>query len=168
MRITEDPINREYRILFSAQDIYDVSIRLRSSSNEILFEEEFESSKAFLKAYSLADLRLGKYTWEVIYGSEVYEEEFQITSQKKSIEESFDVQMDELLTLKIDVEHYNDFPISIFLFDISGEQLDFIFWEPEKENSTKLIDLTKYDAYEVRLEIMQQGEVVVNETFSMY
>lgn len=169
IKITADPILRDYRILFSSTVQLPVTVTLVSSDgNRNLFSEDFGSVSSFVKKYSLGDAPLGKYQWEVKYGNKTYAEEFEIMSEKRLIKESISAELDDLLNLNITVEKYNNLPVSIFLFDGEGNQLEFMFWEPTLEERTKTISLTKFDAYDIRLEILQQGDVAFEAKYQTY
>jgi hypothetical protein len=168
IRIMSDPIKRDYKVLFSAQEEMNVAIALRTASGELIMEERFNNSKAFMKAYSLDDARVGKYEWEVSYGDESFVESFTIEPLKKLVKESIAVAMDELLNLTIEVAPYNNHPLSIFFYKENGDQLDFVFWEPSGEERKKTINLSQFDAYEVKLEILQLGDPAISEVYALY
>ena len=46
--------------------------------------------------------------------------------------------------------------------------LEYVFWEPTSLELSKMLDLTKYDAYEVKLEILQRGDPAFSDTFILY
>ncbi len=165
IRITENQMDRDFKILYSAQEVYKVDIRLLSSTKDELMKESF-NQKAFMKAYSLDKLKEGKYYWSISYDGNTYEEEFRIKSMKQLMKESISVNMTDL-NLDINVKDYNTKPMNIFLFDFSGDQIDYVFWEPTDSRSKK-IDLSRYDAYEIKLEIVQGGDLAFQEEFRLY
>ncbi|MFZ9045890.1 MAG: hypothetical protein ACO2ZZ_08480 [Cyclobacteriaceae bacterium] len=168
IRISEDPIARDYKILFSSAEKLPVSVTLFSSEGStILFSDDQGTIQNFVKKYSLLDAPLGKYKWEIKYGNKSYSEEFEIMSEKRLIKESISAELDNLLNLRISVEKYNKLPVSIFLYE-GKKQLDFIFWEPTLDERIKIINLGNYDAYEIRLEILQKGDVAFEEQYRTY
>ncbi len=168
VRISADPIKRVYRIIYYSETAEDVTITLYSNTGAELLQEKFPSSKTFVKVYSLGNLDNGTYEWQVEYGNKTYSETFDIQPQKKLLKESITAEMDNLLNLTVSVKAYNKNPVSIFLYKGNGEQLDHIFWEPTNDERSMVIKLVDYDAYDIRLEILQMGEVVLDETFSTY
>lgn len=76
--------------------------------------------------------------------------------------------MDDFYNLSIEVKPYNEMPLSVFLYNNSGKQLDHFFWELDRENRKKVVPLTKYEAYDVKVEVLQQGDVVASQVFKMY
>ncbi|MFT4737028.1 MAG: hypothetical protein ACI8QD_001082 [Cyclobacteriaceae bacterium] len=168
IKISGDPIKRDYRIIFSAKEAVKCEVTLESIDGNSIFQEDFGTVPAFVKKYSLTDAPLGVYVWEIKYGTKTYSEEFRIESEKKLIKESIKTEVDDLLNLKITVEPYNTLPLTIFLYNGSGDQLDFIFWETSIKEREKLINLSQYDAYDIRLEILQQGDVAHEEKYQTY
>ncbi|MDH5609241.1 MAG: hypothetical protein OEY56_07155 [Cyclobacteriaceae bacterium] len=167
VRITANDINREYKVLFAAKSEFNVIITLYSEGAVIL-EEKFPDSKAFVKAFSLKDAPYGRYEWRVSYGDKSFTQQFEIVSEKKLIKESISANLDEFLNLTISVKSYNKIPLSIFLYKDNGEQLDFIFWEPENDQFTKTIKLNEYNAYEIKLEILQKGDLMFSESYKLF
>lgn len=169
IKITADPISRDYKVLYSSAQDNRVTVQLKSVDGATtIFEENFGVVKSFVKKYSLLDAPLGKYQWEIRYGNKTYAEEFEIMSEKKLIKESISAEMDNLLNLKITVAAYNKLPLSIFLYDGSNSQLEFIFWEPTLTERTKVINLSQFDAYDIRLEILQQGDLAFEAKYQTY
>lgn len=167
VRITENPITREYKLLYSSPTEQDVIVNIYSSSGTSAMEEKF-FTKGFVKKYTLKESVLGKYYFEVKYGNENWRYDFEIMNEKKIMKESITTSLDDLLNLKIDVKPYNELPLSIFLYNLSGKQLDYIFWEPVRDSRQLVIPLSKYDAYDVRLEVLQQGDVIISQTIKLY
>ncbi len=166
VRVTADAIKRDYNILFSAPVTYEVEIALLSTTNDVLMEETVRG-KAFLKAYSLDKVGLGRFRWRVKYDDKVHYEDFEIKSLKKLMKESISVNREDF-KLDINVEDVNDKPMNIFLFNAFGDQIDYVFWEPTLANRTKKIDLSRYDAYEIKLKIVQNGDLAYQEEYKLY
>ncbi|MFY0689495.1 MAG: hypothetical protein JXQ90_20160 [Cyclobacteriaceae bacterium] len=168
VKVLPDVLNREYKILLSSPLPINVQVKLIGPGNEVLLDEEYVE-KAFLKKYNLGEAaRLGEYKFEINYDGEFLEYPFVVASTKRLLKESITASVDDLLNLKIHIKDYNKDPASIFLFGMGDKQLDYVFWEPTIEVREKVINLSKYDAYEIRLDILQKGDVVFSETFSMY
>jgi hypothetical protein len=170
IKITSDPITRDYKILFSSpENELPVTITLMNrNGSTAIFTDKMGVVKGFVKKYSLLDAPLGFYRWEVNYGTKTYAEEFEIVSEKRLIKESISAELDDLLNLSIKIEQYNKLPVSIFLYNGTGEQLEFIFWEPTFEERTKVINLSQFDAYEIKLEILQQGDLAFEAEYQIY
>ena len=168
IKITADPIKREYKVLYSNTEAVPVTITLKGPAGNVIFEDKFGNAQAFAKVYSLVDAPLGIYKWEIKYGSKSYTEEIEIMSEKKLIKESISATLDDLLNLTISVEKYNKLPLSIFIYDGLGKQLEFIFWEPTVDNRNTTINLSQYDAYDFKLEVLQQGDQVLVQEFKTY
>jgi hypothetical protein len=54
------------------------------------------------------------------------------------------------------------------LYNGLGEQLKYIFWEPNEDDFKKVIHLSDLDAYDIKVEILQNGDVIFTETYSTY
>jgi hypothetical protein len=167
IRVTENPLTREYKLLYTSPIEQEVIVSIFSFTGAPAMEEKF-NTKTFVKKYTLKESALGKYYFQVKYGNEIWKHDFEIMNEKKIMKESIAASLDDLLNLKIDVKPYNELPLSLFLYNISGKQLDHVFWEPTKESRQMVIPLTKYDAYDIKLEILQQGDVIISQTFKLY
>jgi hypothetical protein len=168
IRVYNDDMKRQYKILFSAKEEHKVEIRLVNSQNQELFNDHY-IEKSFLKRYSLGqDLQVGSYRFLITFDGTVHEHAFEVMSPKKLRSESVKAEMDDLLNLTISVKAYNKDPLSIFLYKDNGEQLEYFFWEPDNDLRKKIFNLSKYDAYEVKLEVMQLGDPLLVKRFPLY
>lgn len=168
IRINENPLTKNYRIYYGNTETHNVKVSLLGNGNTELFSENFPNATSFVKNYSLSTLNAGKYTWQIQYGRKRYGHEFEILSEKKLLKEAITAEVDDLLNLIVSVKSYNIIPVNIFFYKADGEQIEYIFWEPTLDELSTTIHLSDYDAYEIRVELLQQGEPVFDETFNTY
>ena len=166
VKISADEMKRIYKVMFVSEEKQDVKIELISATNDVLMSEDI-SEQTFVKMYSLDKMSEGNYSWKVSYGNKSYAEDFAIRSIKKLMKESISVAQNNL-NLDINVKEFNTAPVNIFVYNSDGEQLDYMFWEPALASRTKKIDLTQYDGYEIKLEILQNGDVAYKDEFKLY
>lgn len=168
IKITGNEFDRLYKVFFASEIEFRTEVKLIHNNTGDVVIQDVLKSKGFLKRYSLKELPLGSYTWQVKYGFEEYIEEMELKPLKQLIKESISVSMDDLLNLTIEVKPYNTKPISLFFYDGSGEQLKYVFWEPKEGEYSMTFNLSEFDAYDVKLEILQEGDVQFTEVYSTY
>lgn len=169
LKIIKDEENNIYKVFFASESDYDVTIKLiRTANGEILVDEKV-SGKGFLKSYALKETLPGTYTWKISYGRYSYTEDIKIDAEPVSRKKNpIEVEFDELLNLNLQVEAKKQPPVSVFLYDGAGEQIAYIFWEPDEQNFRKSINFSTYDAYDIKVEILQNGDVIFTDTYSTY
>lgn len=168
IRITPNEFDRVYKVFFASERDYKTRITLtRIVSGNVLIDETMIGN-GFMKLYSLKDAPTGTYRWTISYGNKEYTETFEVRSLNQLMKESISVNLDDLLNLTIEVQPYNTKPISIFFYNGSGEQLHYLFWEPKKGDLKKEFNLSDFDAYDIKVEILQDGDVQYSETFQTY
>ncbi|MDH5609079.1 MAG: hypothetical protein OEY56_06330 [Cyclobacteriaceae bacterium] len=166
VRITGDEVSREYKILYSSPKEYSVQISLINEANNVILDEKVDG-KAFIKTYSLKSMAEGTYQWRLKYGRITYLEEFDLFSEKQLLKQSISVVVTDF-SMEINVKPYNKQPMNIFFYDKKGNQLDYQFWEPGEGNYTRLFDLTQFDTYEFKLEIVQAGTAIFSQAYQLY
>ncbi len=166
VKVVENALDRKYQVLFSAPAEHNVKIQLLTVDKAIIMEEDV-TGKAFIKNYSLSTLNLGNYTWKVTYPGGEFKEDFEIKSIRALMKESISVALQNS-NLDINVKSFNKDPINIFLFNKSGTQLDHVFWQPDNISRSKKIDLTRYSSKEIKLEIVQNGDLAFKDEFKLY
>ncbi len=168
IKITEDKFNKIYRVFFASENEYNVTLNLKSPfSNELIINESV-SGKGFIKKYNLSELQPGTYTFVIKYAFEEFEQEIKVLSDSQLKKQNINVSIDDLLNLKITVINPETDPLNLLFYNSSGEQLDYIFWEPREGDLEKSYNLSQLDAYDIKVEILQNGNGIFSETYSTY
>ncbi len=166
IKISKNEFERQHKILFSAQESYNIKVSLLGNDKSQLMSEKFQQQQ-FVKAYDLGSLAEGNYFWEIAYGKEKHTEAFEIKSLKKLMKESISVVVEDY-QMDILVAEFNNLPMNIFLFNAYGDQIDYVFWEPSSDERQKRISLHSYDAYEIKVEILQNGDIAYKKEYALY
>lgn len=168
IRITPNEFERVYKVFFASQIDFKTRVTLTRLATGDLIVDETIIGNGFLKLYSLKDAPTGTYEWSITYGSNEYNQTFEVRTKSQLMKESIQVELDDLLNLSISIQPYNTKPVSIFFYNGSGDQLEYIFWEPKEGELEKVFHLSDYDAYDIKVEILQGGDVQYSNTFQMY
>lgn len=166
VKIQGNQLDKNYSVLFSSPVEQNVEIKLFDESNKMLISHKMYG-KGFMKHFDLSRLAPGEYNWEVTYGQEKHSEKLALFSEKDLMKNSIEVDFTEFI-VDIHVKKYNNLPMNIFMYNENGDQLEYEFWEPDKNSRNKKIDISQFTAREIKLEIEQNGSLAYSGSYAIY
>ncbi|RED99449.1 hypothetical protein [Marinoscillum furvescens] len=166
IRLYKDDIGKVYSVFFADTIEQTVDIKLKDDRGTVLLEQSM-TGRGFSKRFSLADLKLGEYTFEVSIPDYTFREKIELKSEKQIKEESITLQND-YPSLYINVAEYNMKPMNIFVYTTDEQLLKMFYWEPNPKMPSKKIDISQFEGYEVRVQITQDGIDQVDQLVNLY
>lgn len=166
IRLYKNDLEKIYTVFFADTVERDVKIKLLDKRGTVLLEQT-QTGRGFSKRFSLADLKLAEYTFEVGITNYTFRETFELKSEKQIKEESI-VLKNEYPSLYINVSDYNMKPMNIFVYSTDEQLLKMFYWEPNENFPTKEIDISQFEGYEVRVQITQDGIDQLDQLVNLY
>ena len=167
IKVYKNDLEKIYTVFFADTVKRNIKVGVRDAEDkEILIEEEFEE-KGLQKQYSLNRLSNGPYEIFIAYDDTVHVTPIHLKSRKKILEEAITLQPD-YPTLNINVTQYNMDPMNIFIYTMEDRLLKMYYWEPHENITTKKINLESFEGYEVRVQIVQDGEDKLEQLVPLY
>lgn len=167
IKIRKNDLDKVYTVFFADTTQRQISVEVFSKAGQPILTERFQTN-GLQKKYSLKELSLGTYRLVVRYDNQLMEEWITLKSVQQIMDESIYLQPD-YPALHVHTQPYNRAPMNIFIYDTSEKLLDLYYWEPAKSAAqSRKIDMTKYDGFEVRVLIVQEGQDVVDQLVPLY
>jgi len=166
IKVYKNDLEKIYTVFFADTLERTVKIELFDKHGQLLIEES-KTAKGFSKPFGLTQLRNGEYEFVISYGKEQVRKGIVLRSEKEIMEESITLTND-YPTLTVNVTPYNMDPMNIFIYDTYDKLLKMLYWEPNDQYAKKKIDMSVFKGYEVRIQIVQDGEDKLEQLVPLY
>lgn len=166
VKVYKNDLDKIYTVFFADTLQHTVSVALKDKRGTVLMQESI-TAKGFSKPFGLRELRNGDYEFVISFEDNTVNEPITLKSEKEIMERSITLKKD-YPQLTINVSQYNMNPMNIFVYDSYDNLLKMFYWEPSAENPRKTLDIGKFEGYEIRLQIVQDGEDKLDQLVQLF
>ncbi len=166
MRVYKNDLDKIYTVFFADTAKHDISVLLKDSRGSVINEQSF-SSTGFSKKYSLSELKNGEYSFVVTFEGVELTEPIRLKSEKEILAESIQLEQN-YPTLKIHIKLTDLSPINIHVYDMKDKLQKVFYWEPNENFLTKEIDISQFEGYELRVEVIQEEIQKIDRLINLY
>ena len=166
IRVYKNDLDKIYTVFFGDTVSREVTVVLEDKRGVDLIEEKFVG-KGFSKPFGLSSLSLGEYNFVVAYDGEEYEFPITLKSEKDikkgnvTLEHGYPI-------LKVNITKYNMVPTNIMIFNMKDELQKIFYWEPSETMMTREVNLSQFEGYEVRIQVEQNKEIMLEQLVNLY
>ncbi len=166
IRVYKNDLEKIYTVFFGDTVSREVTVVLQDKRGTDLIEEKI-TGKGFSKPFGLSSLALGEYKFVVSYDEDEYE--FSITLKSEEDIKKGNVTLEHgYPILKVNVTEYNMVPTNIMVFNMKDELQKIFYWEPSEAMMTREVNLAQFEGYEVRLQVEQNKEILLEQLVNLY
>jgi hypothetical protein len=166
IKVYKNDLEKVYTVFFADTLVRTVKVSLQDKRGATLIEESF-TAKGFSKPFGLTELKNGEYEFVISYDGTSVTEPIALRSEKEIMDASITLKRD-YPTLMVNVSSYNMNPMNIFIYDNYDKLLKMLYWEPNDRMMTKNIDMSQFDGYEIRVQIVQDGIDKLEQLVPLY
>jgi len=157
-----DPVTKDlYRLTYLNQGNCNIKVEVLDEDGNKLLSEQINRKKSFTKPYNFTNLDFGEYSFKVIDN----EGEF-VTKIKRSDEVFMVARINKIEDEKAEVIVRGEFmgPISVNIFD-RHDVLVFDDYIDQEKGFSKVYDLSKVKAEELRIEVVTEQKLLATAEF---
>lgn len=157
-----DPVSKDhYRLTYRSKGDCAVRIEVLDKEGSKLLSEQIRQKKSFTKPYSFENLDLGEYTFKVIDSNGIYVSKIKRTSDVNMV-----ANINKVDEEKAEVTVRGEFmgPVSVNIFD-RNDVLVFDDYIDQEKGFSKVYDLSKVKAEELRIEVVAERKLLATAEF---
>ena len=157
-----DPVSKDvYRLTYVNNGDYQIKVEVLDESGTKILSEQIKQKKSFTKPYNFQNLNPGEYSFKIIDNEGAY-----VTKIKRTDEVNMVARVIKIADDKAKIIVRGEFmePVSVNFFDKDDVLVFDDIIEREKSFS-KLYDLSKVKAKELRLEVVSRGCLLAASSF---
>lgn len=157
-----DPVSKDhYQLTYFKQGSCNVTVEVLDSKGSILHTEHIRRTNSFTKPYSFQNLRLGEYSFKVTDEEGIY-----LTKIKRTDDVNMLASIKKIEDEKAKVIVKGDFmaPVSVQIFD-KHMVLVFSDYIDHESSFSKVYDLSKVKADELRIEVVSESKMLATAEF---
>lgn len=157
-----DPVKKDlYQLTYLHRGNCHIKVEVIDEDGHELFTEQISQKKSFTKPYSFQNLELGEYTFKVTDDEGTY-----VTKIKRTDEINMVASIKKMEDEKAKVIVKGDFmsPVSVNIFDRQNI-LVFDDYIDHDSSFSKVYDLSKVNADELRIEVIAENKLLATAKF---
>lgn len=157
-----DPISRDlYRLTYFNKSDFQVRVEVIDENNNKLLSEQIRRKKSFTKPYNFQNLKYGEYSFKVIDAEGEY-----VTTVKRTDEVYMAASIKKIEEDKAKVIVKGEFmgPVSVNIYD-RNDVLVFDDYIDHERGFSKVYDLSKVKADELRIEVVSESKMLATAEF---
>ncbi len=165
------PGSEVFKVVFQSPELTSVKVELQSQRGKTLLTQEV-SSQGFMKPYNLQNLPNGNYKFIIAFNGEtvvrpitlgtpkVAKEKKERRVKLKGSDRIMIAEVDQDVEISLVDESIE--ALSIFFYLEGTEDFEYFYWEPT-ENKKQSYDLSKFQASEIRIEVVENGKILAEK-----
>lgn len=166
VKIYKNDLQKIYTVFFADTLERKVQIDLLDSRGNVIMNET-QVGKGFLKNFGLSSLSNGEYQFVINYGDGKITEKIELMSEKEVLARSVTIKVD-YPSLTINITKDDLSPINIFIYNKEDEVLKNYYWEPSENMLTKTMNISEFEIYEARIQVVQSGKEKLDQLIDLY
>jgi len=157
-----DPVNKDlYRLTYLNKGKCDITVEVLDDAGQRLYSEQIKQKKSFTKPYSFQNLKLGEYSFKVIDADGEYVTKIKRTDNVYMVANIRKIDEEKA---KVTVKGKFMGPVSVNIFD-RNSVLVFDDYIDQEKGFSKVYDLSKVKANELRIEVATENRLLATAEF---